>query len=242
MKLEAARAFQAVRFGDSDHVEVGERILAIGSPMAGLSPVSTEETVSDGIVSGIRDWPEHHLKVFQISAPISPGSSGGALLNSNGEVIGVTFAQLTGGQNLNFAIPIAYVRALVTDGPIKALTAVSASTLDEHAKVPEITPTGSYTGGWQSGTAQVSGAAQMSINIAEGSAQARIFLTGGEVTSANLAGTAHKTGDNSWTVELKSNKPKLYVRGIIRGSSFVGDYTYMRFLVLDKGQWILKKE
>jgi hypothetical protein len=93
-------------------VQTGEHVVAIGSPLAGLAAVSTEATVSDGIVSGIRDWPEHHMNVLQITAPISPGSSGGALLNSNGEVIGVTFAQLVGGQNLNFAIPSTYITQL----------------------------------------------------------------------------------------------------------------------------------
>jgi hypothetical protein len=54
------------------------------------------------------------MRVFQITAPISPGSSGGALLNLKGEVIGVTFAQLANGQNLNFAVPSIYVAKLVS--------------------------------------------------------------------------------------------------------------------------------
>ena len=163
------------------------------------------------------------------------------LLDSHGDAIGVTFAQLVGGQNLNFAIPISCVRLLNTEVPLKSLAAISSSA-DENAKIQESVPTGSYTGGWQSGTSSVSGAAQMTITVTEGAATAQIFLTGGEVRSASLAGTAHKTGESIWTVELHSGKPKLYVRGIIRGNSFVGDYTYTRFLLLDKGQWILKKE
>lgn len=242
LKLQATgKEFQVVHLGDSEHVQVGEHVLAIGSPLAGFSPVSTEATVSDGIVSGIRDWPEHQMKVFQITAPISPGSSGGALVNSNGDVKGVTFAQLVGGQNLNFAIPIAYVRPLLTDGPTKSLAAINAPAPDDHPKA-ETLPSGSYTGMWQSSRFAVSGAAQLTIRIAEGTANAEIFLTGGEVTSADLSGTAHRTGENIWTVQLSSKKPKLSVRGIFRGNSFVGDYTYTRFLMLDQGQWILKKE
>ena len=71
---------------------------------------------------------------------------------------------------------------------------------------------------------------------------AEIFLTGGEVTSALLSGTARRTGANIWTVELVSKRPKLSVRGIFRDNSFVGDYTYTRFLMLDQGQWVLTKE
>jgi hypothetical protein len=242
LKLQATgKEFQAVHLGDSEHVQIGERVLAIGSPLAGFSPVSTEATVSDGIVSGIRDWPEHQMKVFQITAPISPGSSGGALVNSNGDVIGVTFAQLVGGQNLNFAIPIAYLRSLLTDGPTKSLSTINTPAPDDHPKA-ETLPSGSYTGVWQSSRFSVSGAAQMTIRIAEGTANADVFLTGGDELSAILSGNAHRTGENIWTVQLSSKKPRLSVRGIFRGNSFVGDYTYSRFLMLDQGQWILTKE
>jgi tetratricopeptide (TPR) repeat protein len=78
---------------------VAERVVIVGSPL-GL-----EQTVSEGIVSGIRQIPEIG-KIIQISAPISPGSSGSPLLNMKGEVIGVATFQFTEGQNLNFAVPI----------------------------------------------------------------------------------------------------------------------------------------
>ena len=78
--------------------EVGERILVYGSPL-GL-----EKTVSDGIVSAIREVPGYG-KLIQITAPISPGSSGSPVLNMNGEVIGIATFQFIEGQNLNFAVP-----------------------------------------------------------------------------------------------------------------------------------------
>ena len=78
--------------------EVGERIIVYGSPL-GL-----EKTVSDGIVSAIRDVPAYG-KVIQITAPVSPGSSGSPVLNMQGEIIGVATFQMVEGQNLNFAIP-----------------------------------------------------------------------------------------------------------------------------------------
>ena len=81
-----------------DLPSVAERILVVGSPM-GL-----EQTVNEGIVSAVREVPSVG-KILQISAPISPGSSGSPVINMKGEVIGVATFQLIEGQNLNFAIP-----------------------------------------------------------------------------------------------------------------------------------------
>jgi len=78
--------------------EVGERVAVIGSPL-GL-----ERTVSDGIVSAVREIPAFG-KIYQITAPISAGSSGSPVVNMKGEIIGVATFQLIEGQNLNFAIP-----------------------------------------------------------------------------------------------------------------------------------------
>lgn len=78
--------------------QIGERVAVIGNP-SGL-----ERTVSDGIVSAVRDIPEFG-KIIQITAPVSPGSSGSPVVNMKGEVIGVATFQLIEGQNLNFAIP-----------------------------------------------------------------------------------------------------------------------------------------
>jgi S1-C subfamily serine protease len=81
----------------SDLPDVGERILVIGNP-EGL-----EQTVSEGIVSAVRDL-RGFGKVIQISAPISSGSSGSPVFNHKGEVVGVATFQMVEGQNLNFAV------------------------------------------------------------------------------------------------------------------------------------------
>jgi tetratricopeptide (TPR) repeat protein len=78
--------------------EVGERIIVIGNPF-GL-----ERTVTDGIVSAVREISAFG-KIIQITASISSGSSGSPVLNMKGEVIGVATFQIVEGQNLNFAIP-----------------------------------------------------------------------------------------------------------------------------------------
>jgi tetratricopeptide (TPR) repeat protein len=78
--------------------DVGERIIIIGTPL-GL-----DKSVSDGIISAVRDIPDFG-KVIQLTAPISPGSSGSPVINMKGEVIGIATFYLVAGQNLNFAIP-----------------------------------------------------------------------------------------------------------------------------------------
>ncbi len=89
----------------SDQMQAGARVIAIGSPQ-GL-----ENTISDGILSAIRE--QKGIRYLQITAPISPGSSGGPILNENNEVVGVATFQLDRGQNLNFAIAADYLRPLI---------------------------------------------------------------------------------------------------------------------------------
>jgi tetratricopeptide (TPR) repeat protein len=101
--------------------EVGERIIVVGTPL-GL-----EKTVSDGIISAIREVPQFG-KIIQVTAPISPGSSGSPVVNMNGEVVGVVSFFLMQGQNLNFAIP---------GERIAKLTPVDGKTLAEQEETKE---------------------------------------------------------------------------------------------------------
>lgn len=81
--------------------------------MAIGNPLWLESTVSSGIVSAIRTIEDEGGKFLQITAPISPGSSGGPLFNIAGEVVGITTSGIKGGENLNFAIPINDGKALL---------------------------------------------------------------------------------------------------------------------------------
>ena len=108
----AASHRQLVSIADSDTAQVGDPVYAIGNPR-GL-----EGTFSQGIISSVRKIGTDRL--LQITAPVSPGSSGGPVLNENGKAIGVSVATFRGGQNLNFAIPSNYLAALQTRaGPVK---------------------------------------------------------------------------------------------------------------------------
>ncbi len=92
---------------DSSTVKVGENVIAAGSP-EGLSG-----SISVGIVSGIRVLGDRrNAKVFQTTAPISHGSSGGPLLNSYAQVVGMNSFYYASGQNLNFAYASGYIAAL----------------------------------------------------------------------------------------------------------------------------------
>ena len=108
---------QVISLDDSDTVQIGSPIYAVGNPR-GL-----EGTFSQGIISSIRKVGTD--KILQLTAPISPGSSGGPVLNDKGHVVGVSVATFRGGQNLNFAIPSNYLKKLMEQiGPAKPLSTV----------------------------------------------------------------------------------------------------------------------
>jgi hypothetical protein len=88
---------------------VGDHVYVIGNPL-GL-----EGTFSEGIVSGVRTMGADSL--IQMTAPISPGSSGGPVMNAAGEVVGVAVATFKEGQNLNLAVPAAYLERMLEARP-----------------------------------------------------------------------------------------------------------------------------
>ena len=89
-------------------------MFAIGSPQ-GL-----ELTISDGIVSGMRDLPQG--RVIQTTAPISPGSSGGPLFDAYGRLVGIMTFQHRSGQNLNFAVPADWIADMRSRSATNPLT------------------------------------------------------------------------------------------------------------------------
>ena len=83
----------------------GQRVVAIGSPLGLFN------SVSDGIISGFRMIED--VEMIQFTAPISNGSSGGAVLNMYGEVIGISTAGFDNGQNINLAVGYGYIQNFV---------------------------------------------------------------------------------------------------------------------------------
>lgn len=109
IKIESEGPLPEVKLGDSDAIEVGEWVLAIGNPF-GLA-----ETVTAGIVSAkgrvIGNGPYDDF--IQTDASINPGNSGGPLFNANGEVVGINSAIIAGGQGIGFAIPVNMAKAII---------------------------------------------------------------------------------------------------------------------------------
>ena len=94
-----------IALGDSSIAQRGDRVLVLGNPL-GL-----RGSVTEGIISAVRSAQGMH--VFQLDAAISPGSSGGPVLNDSGEVIAIAAFRLTEGEALNFAVPSNYVHGLL---------------------------------------------------------------------------------------------------------------------------------
>ncbi len=117
IKIEPGeQGIRPLNLGDSDDLLVGQSVVAIGTPLGQLAGSATT-----GIISGIErtvtassGWfgstARTYEDVIQIDAAVNPGNSGGPLINSQGEVIGINFATTAGADNISFAIPINRVK------------------------------------------------------------------------------------------------------------------------------------
>jgi tetratricopeptide (TPR) repeat protein len=112
---------------DKTSPQEGESIVVIGNPF-GL-----EGSVTNGIVSAVRDIPTFG-RIIQITAPISPGSSGSPVVNMQGQVIGVATLQITGGQSINFAIPSERISQLQSGALLSLSDLAAASGRNKRAK------------------------------------------------------------------------------------------------------------
>lgn len=125
-------------------IKVGQKAYAIGAPR-GL-----ELTLSDGLISAIRDYVvDDDTSIIQTTAAISPGSSGGGLFDSEGRLIGITTFHRKDSQNLNFAMPADWIKEIPQRAKIllekekekraaQSSTTASAATLENHLGMDEI--------------------------------------------------------------------------------------------------------
>lgn len=126
LKVNGAK-LQTVNVGNSKKATIGEKVYVISSPKG------MENTISDGILSGIREISDDK-KVLQITAPISPGSSGSPVFNKDGEVIGIATFLLKEAQNLNFAMPVNLIKDKIKN---KKITALKESDIEDYTKTTE---------------------------------------------------------------------------------------------------------
>ena len=111
-----AKALPTAKFGDSDQIVVGEPAIAIGNPMG----LEFQGSVTSGVVSAVNrtlDISDKLVKLIQTDAAINPGNSGGALVNADGEVIGINSAKLAanGVEGMGFSIPINTVQNIINE-------------------------------------------------------------------------------------------------------------------------------
>jgi len=107
--------FPFIKLGDSDKLDLGEDVLAVGNPLGEF-----EDTLSKGIISGLsrkinaRNSFTSNVTflrgLIQTDAAINPGNSGGPLVNMKGEAVGINTAMIMGAENIGFAIPINYIK------------------------------------------------------------------------------------------------------------------------------------
>jgi hypothetical protein len=117
LKIQAVE-LPYLTLGRSASVEIGDAVYSVSNPLGAM----LQNTLSQGLVSGKREMDGY--RVFQISAPISHGSSGGPIFNTSAEVVGIAAFMLEGGQNLNFAIPIDYARGMLTANNLQPLSSI----------------------------------------------------------------------------------------------------------------------
>lgn len=106
----SARNLPTVQFGDSEHIKVGQMAIAIGNALGRF-----QNTVTVGVVSGVSRELQAtsgfgdvkiYENIIQTDAALNPGNSGGPLVNSSGQVIGINVATSVGADNISFAIPV----------------------------------------------------------------------------------------------------------------------------------------
>jgi hypothetical protein len=113
LKIDAVNLVP-LKLGQSASVQIGDKLYTVGNPLGVF-----QNTLSEGLLSGIRQMDGY--KMFQLSAPISHGSSGSPVFSASGEVIGIVDATIDEGQNLNFAIPIDYAAGMLDARELRTL-------------------------------------------------------------------------------------------------------------------------
>ena len=108
--LKISGIYEKLELGNSDGIQVGEKVIAIGNPL-GL-----QFSVTQGIVSGVHRTGPNELSVYiQTDAALNPGNSGGPLININGKAIGINNFKVGGSESLGFALESKYIKEAVND-------------------------------------------------------------------------------------------------------------------------------
>lgn len=143
-----------VELGDSDNLQVGQTVIAIGTPLGKF-----RQSVTSGIISGLgrgidagspfEGYVERLDNIIQTDAAINPGNSGGPLLDSSARVIGINVAVVAGAQNIGFAIPVNVIKSSIdqfhqTGDFSRPFLGVQYQMISKEAAITNEIPQGAY--------------------------------------------------------------------------------------------------
>jgi serine protease Do len=114
VKVDSTEALPQAQLGNSDHLRIGQIVIAIGNPFG----LTGGPTVTAGILSALNrslQFASGALELIQTDAAINPGNSGGPLVNTSGEVIGINTAKMPYAQGIGFAVPVNTAKAIMKD-------------------------------------------------------------------------------------------------------------------------------
>src|ERR671933_2004133 len=114
VKVDSTEALLQAQLGNSDHLRIGQIVIAIGNPFG----LTGGPTVTAGIVSALNrslQFESGVLELIQTDAAINPGNSGGPLVNTNGEVIAINTANMPYAQGIGFAVPINIAKSILKE-------------------------------------------------------------------------------------------------------------------------------
>jgi serine protease Do len=108
--LKISGDFNALKLADSEDIQLGEKVIAIGNPL-GL-----QFSVSEGIISNINQAGPNGIKAYiQTDAALNPGNSGGPLINKQGKVVGINNFKISGSEGIGFALESNYIKNIVNE-------------------------------------------------------------------------------------------------------------------------------
>jgi serine protease Do len=114
VKVDSTEALPQAQLGNSDHLRIGQIVIAIGNPFG----LTGDPTVTAGIVSALNrslQFASGALELIQTDAAINPGNSGGPLVNTSGEVIGINTAKMPYAQGIGFSVPVNTAKAIMKE-------------------------------------------------------------------------------------------------------------------------------
>ncbi len=219
----------AVTLGDSDGISPGESVVVISNP-EGL-----ERSVSTGVVSGVRSR-DTLRKIIQFTAPVSPGSSGGAIFNDTGSVIGIVSSQIVDGQNLNFGVPVNDVKPLLSAKGELHLADIRGESSTGPSEATQLE--GVWNGVVSNFSHGVSSAIQLTFHTSGGD------LSGEVLISRPLYGTGPISGAVEGNlVRFRSIGEGFTIdwKGEFAGSRITGSYTVVKEGFPQRGTWWVAK-